>query len=199
MNTLLHTDHIEVALLEQGKEVQELLILFQHVAEELTWQPGEFLCSASPSSAHLAGFVGGQLAGGIQIVIQNEEGHLPCQRVWQELEFTKEECLGHVTIMALAPEFRGCPGLFWSLCVELWRYCVAHRIEGIVLETTPRMFHLYRRIGWPLQVIGELRRHWGEDCYLCKMQTIEVAGSLLVKALRSQWYQELVCQACRRV
>ena len=84
MNTLLHTDHIEVALLEQGKEVQELLILFQHVAEELTWQPGEFLCSASPSSAHLAGFVGGQLAGGIQIVIQNEEGHLPCQRVWSE-------------------------------------------------------------------------------------------------------------------
>jgi hypothetical protein len=183
--------------LTETSEITELLALFQQVAGELSWQPGEFLNAAPQNSQHFAGFVEGKLAGGIQLVLQDEEGCLPCQRVWSELHFDKQERLGHVTIMALSPEFRGCPGLFWSICVELWRYCVEQKQEGIILECTPPMYKLYRRIGWPLTVIGGLRMHWGEECYLCQMQTIEVAGSLLVKAIRSQTYQELVRQAYR--
>ncbi|MCX6378618.1 MAG: hypothetical protein NT023_03950, partial [Armatimonadetes bacterium] len=178
-------------------EAHELLALFRRVAHELSWQPGEYLNAIPEQSLHFAGIADGVLAGGIQLALQDENGRLPCQQVWSELQFSKEDRLGHVTMMALAPEFRGCPGLFWSICVELWRYCVGRKLEGIILECTPPMFKLYRRIGWPLKIIGELRMHWGEECYLCQMQTVEVAGSLLMKAIRSNAYRELVCQAYR--
>ena len=197
METLHAQGMSRITRLTETAEIEELLALFQAVADELGWQPGESLHAIPAHSVHFAGLLDGVIAGGIQLVVQDSEGHLPCQQVWEELEFTKEERLGHVTIMALAPEFRGCPGLFWSICVELWRYCVAQKINAIVLECTPPMLKLYRRIGWPLKVIGELRTHWGEECYLCQMQVIEVAGSLLVKAIRSQAHRELVCQAYR--
>ena len=199
METILTQGASEVALLTEPSEVEELLTLFQQVADELSWRPGEFLHSAPTHSQHFAGFVEGKLAGGIQLALQDEAGHLPCQNVWSELQFSREDRLGHVTMMALAPEYRGCPGLFWSICVELWRYCVRRKLDGIILECTPPMYKLYCRIGWPLKIIGELRMHWGEECYLCQMQTIEVAGSLLVKAVRSNVYREFVSQAYRAI
>ncbi len=70
-------------------------------------------------------------------------------------------------------------------------------MEAVLLECTPPMLKLYRRIGWPLKVIGELRMHWGEECNLCQMQVLEFAGSILARAIRSSVYRELVCQAYR--
>ena len=158
METLLRREQAEVCLLKTEKEIASLLTIFQQVADELSWQPGDYLHSIPNHSLHFAGLLDGTLTGGIQLVLQNEEGYLPCQKVWSELKFRPDEKLGHVTIMALAPEFRGCPGLFWSICVELSRYCVAQKINAIILECTPPMLKLYRRIGWPLRVIGELRK-----------------------------------------
>jgi hypothetical protein len=36
-------------------------------------------------------------------------------------------------------------------------------IATLLIEVTPRVLPLYWRLGWPLQIRGELRRHWGEE------------------------------------
>ena len=59
------------------------------------------------------------------------------------------------------------------------------------------MLRLYRRLGWPLTIIGELRLHWGEKCYLCSMGVREVADALASKAERASSYRLLVDQAHR--
>ena len=64
-----------------------------------------------------------------------------------------------------------------------------------MLEATPSTLRLYRRLGWPLEVVGELRMHWGEECYLCRMDVQEVAAALAAKARKSDTYRVLVEQA----
>ena len=59
--------------------------------------------------------------------------------------------------------------------MELWRSCEAQGITELWLEATPPTLAVYRRLGFPLKVVGELRTHWGEDCYLCRMGVAEVA------------------------
>lgn len=103
----------------------------------------------------------------------------------------------HVTILALERPYRGRPGLFGPLCVELWRWCHDRNVAQIVIEATPPTLRLYRRLGWPLEVIGELRPHWGEECYLCRMGVRQVAEALADRAGRSPSYRLLVEQAYR--
>jgi hypothetical protein len=197
METIHSQGMNQVALLTESAEANQLLILFQSVADELGWNPGEWLRHCPNNSLHFGTLEKGELAGGLQMVLPDGSGRFPCHRVWNEVEIANPTHTAHITILALGAEFRGHEGLFWGLCVEMWRYCVEKNIEAVLLECTPPMLKLYRRIGWPLNVIGELRMHWGEECYLCQMQTIEFAGSILARAIRSQAYRELVCQASR--
>ncbi|MCX6378701.1 MAG: hypothetical protein NT023_04365 [Armatimonadetes bacterium] len=197
METIHTQGTSEVALLTEAGEVDALLALFQEVADELGWKPGEWLSQSPSNSLHFGTLDRGELAGGLQIVLPDSAGRFPCHRVWSEVELPNPSQTVHITILALGAEYRGREGLFWSLCVEMWRYCVAQKMEAVLLECTPPMLKLYRRIGWPLKVIGELRMHWGEECYLCQMQVLEFAGSILARAIRSSVYRELVCQAYR--
>ena len=66
-----------------------------------------------------------------------------------------------------------------------------------MIEATPPTLRLYRRLGWPLRIIGELRLHWGEQCYLCGMGVQDVADALVGKAQRARSYRILVDQAHR--
>ena len=115
--------------------------------------------------------------------------------VWPEVELGDETGAAHVTILALKEAYRGRCGLFWPLCVELWRLCRRQDVRTLLLEATPPTLRLYRRLGWPLEIVGDLRRHWGEDCYLCGMDVRAVAETLTEKALRAETYRDLVAQA----
>lgn len=67
----------------------------------------------------------------------------------------------------------------------------------LFIEVTPRVLPLYHRLGWPLNIVGELRSHWGEDCYLCTLGIPEVAEALLRRAEHSPYYRQIVAQAFR--
>ena len=144
-------------------------------------------------------YVGGELAGGMQVVLPNAAGMLPFQAVWPDVEVIAPCRTAHVPILAIRPEFRGPLRLFWPLCAELWRLCAARGLDSIVIEATPQMLARYRRIGWSLDVIGGLRMHWGEECYLCQADVRAVAGTLLARALRSPGFRSLVCHAARPI
>lgn len=175
------------------EEAGQLVGQLETVAAELSWQPGSQLRSYAASAIHFAAYVDGVLAGGLQLVPSALSETLPCELVWPEVRLPNRAETAHISIMAVRREYRGSAGLMWPLCVAMWRYCVAQRITDITLEVTPKTYLLYKRLGWPLEIVGELRPHWGDDlCYLCRMEAAQVAGAMLLKAPRSAAYRDIV-------
>ena len=176
-----------------GLESAQLVAVLEGIADELAWQSGNQLRSYESTSIHFAAYVDGVLAGGLQLVPSALNQTLPCELVWPEVRLPSRDGTAHISIMAVRREYRGSVGLMWPLCVAMWRYCAAHRITDITLEVTPKTYLLYKRLGWPLEIVGELRPHWGDDlCYLCRMEAVEVAGAMLLKAPRSATYRDIV-------
>ncbi|MBV9468436.1 MAG: hypothetical protein JOZ57_04270, partial [Abitibacteriaceae bacterium] len=103
----------------------------------------------------------------------------------------------HVAMLAVDEAYRGRSILFWNLAIEMWRHCVGEGITTLFIEVTPRVLPIYRRLGWPLQIRGELRRHWGEDCYLCTPVIPDVDQALLQRAEHSPYYRKIIAQAFR--
>jgi hypothetical protein len=188
---------VQVVVLTALEEVEALVRLFEAVAREEGWQPGDGLRASADRSLYFALRSDGTLTGGLQLVSPDAAGRLPCQELWPELQIGERGGVAHVAILALRKEFRGSGGLFWRLTVELWRHCRAARISELFLEVTPRVLPLYRRLGWPLALRGPLRTHWGEDCYLCSLGVREVADALAAKAARSETYRRILARAYR--
>lgn len=186
-----------VVRLTRTDEVESLLSVLEGVACELLWQPGDDLRAWQENTRHLAILIGDTIAGGLQAVCGAASNPLPYRRVWPEVDVIDAAYAAHVTVLALDRKYRGRPDLFGPLCVELWRSCAADGIETIIIEATPATLAVYRRLGWPLEIIGELRRHWGEECYLCRMGVREVAEALSLKARRSPSHRRMVEQAYR--
>ena len=173
-------------------EASQLVDLLERIAAELSWQPGEQLRDFEAHAVHFAAYVDGALAGGLQLVPASLCGTLPCEQVWPDVRLPRRSETAHVSILAVRREYRGNAGLLWPLCVAMWRYCLAHGVADVSLEVTPKTYRLYRRLGWPLEIVGELRAHWGEGCYLCRMGAAEVAGAMLMKAPLSNAYRDVV-------
>lgn len=171
--------------------------LLEEIAAELCWQPGRQLRDYQTQAVHFAAYAGGVLAGGLQLVPASLGETLPCERVWPEVRLPRRADTAHIAIMALRREHRGTAGLLWPLCIALWRYCAVNHIADISLEVTPHLYRLYRRLGWPLEVVGELRPHWGEGCYLCRMGTLDVAGAMMTRAMRASSYRGIVALMSR--
>jgi hypothetical protein len=188
---------VRVVRLTEGEEVEALVRLFEGIAAAEGWQPEVALRLWQHRSVYFALERAGQLAGGLQLVRPDGFGTLPCQALWPEVALGPGPRAGHVAILALAEAFRGHGHRFWPLVIELWRYCVGAGIATLFLEVTPRVLPLYRRLGWPLQIRGEIRRHWGEECYLCSLGIPEVAEALLRRAEHSPYYRPIVAQAFR--
>ena len=189
--------HLRVVRLDQTEEIEALVCLFEDVAGEEGWLPEGALRLWSDRSLYFALEVEGRLAGGLQLVREDRRGTLPCQSLWPEAAPGPLGRCAHVTVLAMQREFRGDSALFWPLAVEMWRFCVGEGITALSLEVTPRVLPIYRRLGWPLEVRGVLRPHWGEDCYLCALGIPEVAQALLKRAERSPYYRRVVAQAFR--
>ncbi len=188
---------VRVVRMTGSKEVDALIRLFEGVAEEEGWQPDGALRRNRRRSVYFALEVRGRLVGGLQLVLPDRQGTLPCHTLWPETPLGPSNRIAHVAILALEKTVRGQGILFWHLVIEMWRYCVGEGITTLFIEVTPRVLPLYRRLGWPLAIQGELRRHWGEDCHLCTLGIPEVAEALLRRAERSSYYRAIVAQAFR--
>ncbi len=179
-------------------ETEPLVRLFEQIACEQGWQPGQGLRSHQSVSLYLALTVAGELAGGLQAVPGLLAAPLPYRAVWPEVDIPDIAATAHVTMLALARQYRGRPGLFWLLCVELWRWCRAGGICTLFLEATPATMRVYQRMGWPLEIVGELRPHWGEDCYLCRTDIRQMEKEISRRAGRSVRYRAFLEQAHRK-
>ena len=198
MDTLSRYEgNIRVMPVTTPEQVECLLSVFADVAAEQGWEPGAYLQKRPATARYIAAQAGSEVIGGFQVVLPDAEGKLAFQSVWPEVTFEAAPRNAHIAILALQPQYRGCVRLFWSLCAECWRFCVGQGIEALTLEVTPLMLRRYVRLGWPLEVIGALRLHWGEDCYLCRVDIRAVAGSMLMRCVRSPIYRPLVYQASR--
>ena len=193
METLPQIIDASVRLLNDKEEVEALIALFEAIAEKEGWQPGGQLRAHQNASTYFAAYVGEELAGGMQIVLPAPGEPFPFHAVWPDVQAPCHTA--HVAVLAVRPERRGHLRLFWPLLVELWRFCVAHRLESIVIEATPSMLARYRRLGFDLTVIGALRLHWGEACCLCRADATAVEGAVLTQAVRSPAFRTLVHQA----
>ena len=189
-------------LLTAPEEIASLLEQLERIAVELLWQPADQIYAYADRAIHMAAMEGDKTAGGLQVVvnkqsfINNVVSSLPCLNVWPEVTIG-EQPAAHITILALDQEYRGHPGLFWPLCVELWRWCHAGGIRTLFLEATPATMRVYQRMGWPLEVAGELRLHWGEDCYLCRTDIRQMEEAISRRASRSTRYRAILEQAHR--
>jgi hypothetical protein len=188
---------------DDGGEAEPLVRLFEGIAANEGWEPGDGLRRWQNRSVYFGLEVEGHLAGGLQLVLPdaaNPALALPCQMVWPEVPVSATaggHRVAHVAVLALDKAVRGDSLFFWNVVVEMWRYCVAEGIATVFIEVTPRVLPLYQRLGWPLVIQGQLRRHWGEDCYLCTLGIPEVAEALLRRAERSGYYRQIIAQAFR--
>ena len=147
----------------EDEHVDTLVKTFEQVAEERGWKPEGALSRYRDRSVYFGLCVGGQLAGGLQLVMPDTAGSLACQSVWPEVVISPPNGCAHVAILALNRAYRAQGDLFWHVVVEMWRFCVGNGIDKLFIECSPRALTLYRRLGWPLKVEGELRLHWGGD------------------------------------
>lgn len=96
----------------------------------------------------------------------------PTLSVWPRLkksELPDRDDLAGVYILALSSEARELSGtsglpIFWELCVAMGCYCLSGGIRELIGMATPRTARIYRRFGWPIEIIGEEAVHWGEMC-----------------------------------
>lgn len=198
MQALLQPEEaVCVVLLETAEEINLLLQLFEKIASEQGWRAGKELRTYGASAIYFGLQRGDRLIGGLELIVGGGAAGLPCQKVWPELSLKGREDVADIALLALDQEHRGQRRLFWLLCVEMWRFCQARGITELWAEVTPANLKLYQRLGWPLQIAGPLRFHWGEECYPCRMSVEEAALAIQEKATRSKIYQQILERAFR--
>jgi hypothetical protein len=194
---------VGVTQLTHSNEIADLVELFAAIAHEQGWQPAGALQRHLSRSVYFGlqeALPSATLVGGLQLVLPGPGGHLPCYEVWPEAgppQSTGSTRLAHIAMLGILEEHRGDSLAFWRLAVEMWRYCVEQRLSTLLIEVTPRVLPLYRRLGWPLQILEQPRMHWGEECYLCTLEIAEVAQVLLQRMPTSVQYGAIVGQAFR--
>ena len=182
----------------EPKRVYELQSLFAQIAVEEAWKPGNQIMAQVGRSVYFDVEAGGELAGGIQLEIDDGSNTWSFQSVWPEARPACRGRAAYIAILALKKSYRGDYMLMWKPCISMWQYCKRVGIEELWIVATPRTLAAYRRLGWPLMVRGELRSHWGEDCYLTSMTVDGVAASLEAKARRSLKYRKIVASMHRK-
>ena len=199
---------VRVVHLNASDEINRLIEMFEGIAEAEDWKPEGALRKNLEQSVFFALEEDGGLIAGIQLThsaggspgiaeTAAKEAWMPFQSVWPEVTPDSKAKSAHVPVLAMHAAHRGRPLLFWMLAVELWRYCVGQSIATLYLEATPRVRAVYSRLGWPLEVIGQPRYHWGEECVLCTLGVAEAAQAILLRAEKSPCYRKIAAQAFR--
>jgi hypothetical protein len=137
----------------------------------------------------------GILVGGLQLILGDLDRNLPLGLVWPDLPLSGRQDAAEVALLALSKDARGLFGQLWPLCplcLSLWRVCRARGILDLWAAVPPRNLPLYRRMGWPLRIVGPLRPHWGEECYPCLLNMDEAEWLVRERARTSPFYLRLV-------
>jgi len=182
-------------ILKTNSQIEELIALFERVASEQGWCPGEQLSAYVAHSVYFGVRDDGRMMGGIQLV---HGGHeiLPCLTVWPELALGSRDDVADIAMLALVPEARGSRECIWLLAASVWRYCADHGVSELWAELTPRKLRAYQRIGWPFEAAGPLREHWGEHCYPCRMTIADGLRVVADRAGKSVFFEGLLVSTC---
>jgi len=178
------------------EEIERMLCLFEKIAGEKSWLPENELRAYPKNSVWFALYLDNKLAGALHLVLGNSDEGLPCMTVWPELDLRGRDNVGNIALIAFDKKHRGY-NLFWLVCVEMWRFCVRRNIVELWVEATTTNIGIYRKLGWPLEIKGELRKHWGEACYPCRMLVSEIEQIALGRARNSLRYKKIIEQSQR--
>jgi hypothetical protein len=187
-------------------EATALRALFRGIADEQGWQSGDDLSFPSrydPFTVYFGLYVGDSLVGGLHVVRGNSSDLLPTRSVWPEIGFAGRTGVADVFLLALTPAVRARQPaanypLFWSLGIALWQWCQREGIHELCGIATPRSAALYRRLGWPLSIIGPERNHWGEPCVPFLLSVSAVHAEIARRqAQGSQRYHDILTAAHR--
>lgn len=188
---------IEVGALASDGERAGLKDLFDSVAKEHGWRPGEDLDADPSRSTRIAAWVDGRLAGGVELRSPDANGRLPLHATWPELRHLRSSGSAELILLALAPEYRGTSGLLWTLCAEAWRHLSHSGASEMFAAATPRNLSVYRRLGWCPEAVGPLRDHWGEPCLPCRIGVAAVAEAVGARARAAPSLASVLEQAHR--
>jgi hypothetical protein len=176
--------------------IEQLSRVFDAVSREQDWVPEDQPTENGHASIYFAAISDGVIIGGIRLVCGNSTETLPCMAVWPELPLAARDDVAELTVLALLRAHRGNRNLIWQLAAKMWQYCVAQEIKEIWAEITPANLRIYRRIGWPFEVAGPLRLHWGEECYPCRAYVQQGFQAVVERAKKSPFFRNLLDSAC---
>jgi hypothetical protein len=188
--------------------VDAIVGLLAGIAAAEGWHPSDHLTRFRDRSEYFGVWRGPELTapvGALQLVRADAWGEMPCRLFWPDADISRiaggdARKVGEVLVLALAPSVRGRGDLFWSLGAALFRRCRDSGITDLVAEVPPRNLPLYRRLGWPFRIVGDLAIHWGEPCYFCSLNVAEVEAAVRAKAeLGSSHHAQAVANAYREV
>src|SRR5687768_2950569 len=90
---------VRVVRLTETEEIAALIAFFEGIAAAEGWQPEGALQRWRDRSVYLALEVEGQAVGGLQLVLPDAAGTLPCQALWPDVPVGPASA--HVAILAL--------------------------------------------------------------------------------------------------
>src|ERR1700741_5323783 len=93
---------VEVVGLTQPGEIEEMVRLFEEVAQEQGWQPGQALRQRMPRSVYFGVQIAETaplLIGGLQLTLPEADGQLPCHDFWPAVAQISRSA--HVAVLAV--------------------------------------------------------------------------------------------------
>src|SRR4051812_48376198 len=92
---------VRVVHVTEPDEVEELVRLFETIAETEGWLPEGSLRRWTDRSVYFTISIDGQIAGGLQLVKPNDSGTLPFHDLWPETSVVASNRSAHAAILAV--------------------------------------------------------------------------------------------------
>jgi hypothetical protein len=176
---------------------EDLRRLFDDVALDEGWTPGRYLQDCAERSLFVGVSAENARIAGLQLVLEDPSAPLPLLAVWPEIADQVHWRAAEVAVLAVRAPHRGSRRLLWFLAAEVWRVCQMRSISEIWLAATERRVRQYRLLGWPLEVKGGLRRHWGEDCLPCRVRVADAEAYVRRRVGKEECFRSIVSWANR--
>lgn len=187
-----------VILEQTTEEAGEAIEFLAQVSAEKGWQPPPGALEAYPDrSVFLVHRDESGILGALKLVRGGKNRRLPVMQVWPEFVLDTRNNIAELSVLALKTCSRGRQA-FLPLTAAVWRYCMSRGINELWAELEPRMVAVYRRFGWPFEVMGELREYWGDPLYPCRLFGEDWLDEHVTRADKSPRYLTALMQAVRQ-
>lgn len=187
-----------VILEQTTEEAGEAIEFLAQVSAEKGWQPPPGALEAYPDrSVFLVHRDESGILGALKLVRGGKNRRLPVMQVWPEFLLDTRNNIAELSVLALTACSRGRQA-FLPLTAAVWRYCMSRGINELWAELEPRMVAVYRRFGWPFEVMGELREYWGDPLYPCRLFGEDWLDEHVTRADKSPRYLTALMQAVRQ-